>query len=204
VIGRACAILDPVAVGPIAVDALLLRAQLPELTLRPGLSVVARVASRGEGALGVLVLAGVPLTAQLPEEVRAGETLRLTVSEVSPQQVTMRLDPSPVAVPPAPPPAPEPPPARVTVQEPPRRADAGGEAVHAVSLAFASAVLGRLDLRLEVSSGGVQAVVAAPAGQAHELAAEAAERLRDGLAARTGLPATVRVQPRRDPLDLYA
>ncbi len=52
-------------VGPISVDALLLRTQFPALTLRPGASLVARVAARAEGH-GVIVLAGLPLTAQLP------------------------------------------------------------------------------------------------------------------------------------------
>ncbi len=69
-------------IDPIAVDALLLRTQLPELTLRPGASLVARVAARAEQH-GVLVLAGVPLTAQLPDEVAAGDTLRLRVTEVT-------------------------------------------------------------------------------------------------------------------------
>ena len=54
--------------------AALLRAQLPELALREGATRVARVASRGE-APAVIVLAGIPLTAQLPPEVQAGATL---------------------------------------------------------------------------------------------------------------------------------
>src|ERR1044072_2211771 len=64
----------------IGIETLLLRTQLPEVTLRPGTSVVARVLSRGESH-GVLVIAGIPLSAQLPAEVgRTGETLRLTGS----------------------------------------------------------------------------------------------------------------------------
>ena len=78
----------------VALDALLLRAQLPELTLREGASVVARVAARAE-AHGVIVLAGVPLTAQLPPEVREGETLHLRVQEVTEERVTLKLDPQP-------------------------------------------------------------------------------------------------------------
>ena len=58
----------------IAVDALTLRSQLPEFTLRVGGSVVARVAAR-EAGHGVIVLAGVPLVAKLPPEVQAGQTL---------------------------------------------------------------------------------------------------------------------------------
>jgi hypothetical protein len=60
----------------------LLQAQLPDVTLRAGTSVVARVLSRGESH-GVLVIAGVPLSATLPEEIgKTGETLRLAVSAI--------------------------------------------------------------------------------------------------------------------------
>jgi hypothetical protein len=91
------------------------------------------------------------------------------------------------------------------VEEPPQRERApGGEERATVTLAFASAVLGRLDLRLDVTAGRVEASVTAPAGGACELAEARAGRLRDGLAARTGLTAGVRVLPRREPLDVYA
>ncbi len=50
----------------VSVQTLLLKTQLPEVTLREGTSVVARVLSRGENH-GVLVIAGIPLTATLPE-----------------------------------------------------------------------------------------------------------------------------------------
>src|SRR3954467_6633118 len=92
---------DPI----VAVRTLLLREALPDLALRPGASIVARVASRGEH-MGVLVLAGVPLTAQLPDEVRAGETLRLRVADVTPERVTLQLEPpqsAPAGQPQAPP-----------------------------------------------------------------------------------------------------
>src|SRR4051812_14208292 len=113
---------DPI----VAVRTLLLREALPDLALRPGASLVARVASRGEH-MGVLVLAGVPLTAQLPDEVRAGETLRLRVADVTPERVTLQLEPpqgAPFGQPPA---APRHESARVAVGEPPRRRVEGGE-----------------------------------------------------------------------------
>lgn len=48
--------------------------------------------SRG-GAHGVLVIAGIPLSAQLPEAIGAkGETLRLSVSEVTPERGDVQLD----------------------------------------------------------------------------------------------------------------
>ena len=56
---------------PIAVTAALLRAQLPDVPLREGATMMARVASKGETS-AVIVIAGVPVTAQLPAEVPAG------------------------------------------------------------------------------------------------------------------------------------
>lgn len=180
----------------VAVQTLLLRAQLPELPLRPGASVVARVLSRGESH-GVLVIAGVPLTAQLPPEIGAtGETLRLSVQEVTPERVTLALVQPPVT--------PEARAARLTVQEPPRRTIVGGEERSTVALSFHSPALGRLDLRLELSGSRVSAAVEAPAGRAFDVAEAAADRLQEGLQARTGRTAAVRITARREPLDLYA
>jgi hypothetical protein len=188
---------------PIAVDAALLRAEMPDLVLRPGHSVVARVASRGEGPLGVLVLAGVPLRASLPDQVKAGETLRLTVSEVSPERIVLRLDAAAFAVA-APPPPPQAPPVRVGVDERPRRRRGPQGEEAGVALRFESAALGRLDLRVEVTAGTVRAVVAAPPGRSYELADGGAGALREALAATTARPAAVQVVPRREPLDVYA
>src|SRR3954470_13541307 len=191
--------MDPIAV----VDAALLRAELPDLVLRAGHSVVARVASRGEGPAGVLVLAGVPLRASLPDEVKAGETLRLTVSEVLPERIVLRLDAAAFAVA-APLPPPQAPPARVGVDERPRRRRGAQGEEASVALRFESAALGRLDLRIEVTAGTVRAVVAVSPGQPYELADGDAGGLRDALAAKTARQAAVRVVPRRDPLDVYA
>jgi len=184
----------------VSVQTQLLRVQMPELVLRPGASVMARVASRGE-AHGVIVLAGIPLTAQLPDEVQAGATLRLLVQEVSPERVVLRLDTPEAGLQPAPQ-APAP---RVNVQEPPRRArTAGGEEVASVALSFDSPALGRLDLRIDLATGSVQAAIAAPPGAGYEAVQAGAERLRASLAEATERPAAVRVTPRREPLDLYA
>jgi hypothetical protein len=190
-------VVDPV----VAVKTLLLREALPDLQLRPGSSVVARVASRGEHH-GVLVLGGVPLTAQLPDAVRSGETLRLKVADVTPERVTLQLEP------PLPPPGQAPPPrlqdAGVAIGEPARRRVEGGEEVSSVALAFTSPALGRLDLRIDLRSGSVQVTVDAPAGAVHDLAHDEAGRLRDGLAVKTEREAAVRVRPRREPVDFYA
>jgi len=187
----------------VAIKTLALQQQLPDVQLRAGTSVVGRVASRGESH-GVLVIAGIPLTAQLPEEVgRAGETLRLSVTDVTPERVTLHLE---QVIPPAGQPVPERTmPARVQVEEEPRTVRVGGEERSTVALSFTSEALGRLDLRLELVTGNrVSAAVETPAGRSYALADAAAERLREGLNARTGLEAEVRITPRREPLDVYA
>jgi hypothetical protein len=183
----------------IAIDVLSLRSQLPQLTLREGAAVVARVAAR-EAGHGVLVLAGMPLVAQLPPEVEAGQTLHLKVAEVTADQVTLRLDHQAMAAAAPPPP---PPPPRLVVEEPPRRGASGDESA-SVALAFDSAVLGRLDLRVDLARGTVSAGVGAAPGPPFELATAAAARLQDALAERTGRAAQVRVTPRREPFDAYA
>src|SRR6201989_1695362 len=138
---------------PIAVTAALLRAQLPDLPLREGDTLIARVDSRRDKS-AVIVLAGVPLTAQVPPEVQAGATLRLKVQEVTPERITLRIDPRSEAAA-APPPgipraarpgearAPAPlPPAQVKVEESPaRRRGADGAPADVVTLAFTSPTL---------------------------------------------------------------
>ena len=187
----------------VAIRTLLLQTQLPEIALRPGTSVVARVASRGESH-GVLVIAGFPLTAQLPDEVgRAGETLRLSVSDVTPERVTLQLEQAIPASAQAP--AERQQRARVQLEDPPRTVRVGGEERSTVALSFQSDALGRLDLRLELLHGKrITAAVESPAGRPFALVHGAAEQLRDGLHARTGLEVDVRLTPRREPFDAYA
>ena len=79
---------------PIAVTAALLRAQLPDVPIREGASLMARVASRGE-THAVIVIAGLPVTAKLPPEVEAGAVLKLKVKEVTAERVTMQIDQPP-------------------------------------------------------------------------------------------------------------
>jgi hypothetical protein len=202
---------------PIAVTAALLRNQLPDVTIREGASIMARVLSKGEGR-AVITIAGIPVTAQLPPEVQAGQTLRLKVQEVTPERVTMRIAPDQPAQQ-----APQPPvqaspnqvigtsspvadrvQAKVEVEErPARRRGADGEPADVVSLAFTSPSLGRLDLRLELRGERLLTEITTAAGRPHAIANEGAERLRATLEA-AGLEATVKVRPRHQPLDLYA
>jgi hypothetical protein len=202
---------------PIAVVAALLRAQLPDVPLREGATMMARVASRGERH-AVIVIAGMPVTAQVPPEVQAGATLKLRIQEVTPERVTLQIEPQQSAPgTPAQPgaqatpnqlignlPAAMQPQPKVEVQEPPaRRRGADGEPADVVSLAFNSPTLGRLDLRLELRGERLLADVTTPAGRPHAIANDGAERLRARLEA-AGLEATVQVRPRHEPLDLYA
>jgi hypothetical protein len=189
---------------PIAVTAALLRAQLPDVPIREGASMLARVASKGESH-AVLVIAGIPVTAELPPEVPEGATLKLKVKEVSAERVWLQIDPQPSAastIVQAPAPMELRP--HVAVEESPgRRRGADGELADVVSLAFTSPTLGRLDLRLELRGERLLAEVTTPAGHPHSLASSQAERLRANLEA-VGLEATVTVLARHTPLDLYA
>ncbi len=184
---------------PIAVAAALLREQLPDVTLRPGATVLARVASKHEQH-AVIVLAGVPLTAEVPPEVENGATLRLKVHEVTPERVTLQIDPQ-VVPQQAAPQAQEP---RVVVEEPPHRGRGeDGEPADIVALSFTSPALGRVDLRLELNGVRLLTDVTTQAGPATDAARSSGERLRANLEA-VGLDPTVRVRPRRESFDAYA
>src|SRR4051795_11656372 len=88
------------SVAPVLqLEAALLRRQLPDLLLRPGMTLFARVAER-QGQHGIIMLAGSPLVAQLPDEVQIGDKLRLLVEDTRGERVTMKLvNEQPVAPP---------------------------------------------------------------------------------------------------------
>lgn len=191
------------------VEAAMVRALLPDLVLREGMKVVATVAERA-GRRGIIVLAGTPLAAQLPDEVRVGDVLRLIVAETTPERVVLRIADAQQA-PQQPPaviglPLPDGSQARVAVAG----RDAGGSPggrdreQHDVRLTYASARLGTLDLHLALAGDALRVEVRARAGAPYELAERNAAELEQALAAATGRPAQVRVSPRHDPLDVYA
>src|SRR3954471_16817018 len=101
-------------------EAALIRRQLPDLLLRPGMTLFARVSERS-GQHGIIVLAGSPLVAQLPNEVQAGDKLRLLVEDTRGERVTMKLVQDQPVQPPANPaiglPLPDGAQARLTVEE---------------------------------------------------------------------------------------
>jgi hypothetical protein len=199
---------------------ILLRGLIPELPMRPGDLLPARVYSRD-----TIVLAGVRIAAQLPENLEAGQRLRLRVEEASRSRLLLRVvessaageaDALPQSVTADPLadalraglalPLPGGQVARLFVQpDGGSDADAGrASAPQRVTLRFEAAALGRVDLALEVLPGAVTGTVHAPAGPAAQRLAEHADELRAALAQATGRPATVSVRQRGETVDLRA
>jgi hypothetical protein len=194
------------SVAPVLqLEAALLRRQLPDLLLRPGMTLFARVAER-EGRHGIIVLAGSPLVAELPDEVQVGDKLRLLVQDTRGEQVAMKLiQEQPAAAPQTPVvglPMPDGTQARLTVEE--READPDDPEHASLSISYAAPALGIVGFNLSLAPGSVVVRAELAAGEPFELASEAADELRARLADATGRAAQVTVLPRREPLDLYA
>jgi hypothetical protein len=195
---------------PIAVQLIQLQALMPETTLRPGQSLVARVAERHEGK-GILMLAGKPIVAELPADVRAGDVLRLAVKDVTAEKVVMQMREAqeaaqpqqqnaiPLAIP-----FPDGQPAYVHVDDKSEGKGQGDSSVAAVALTYESPALGPINLRLGMDPGTVIADVRIAAGAPLEIAKAAGEILKESLAERTGRVATVNVAPRPGSFDVSA
>jgi hypothetical protein len=188
-------------------EAALLRRQMPDLLLRPGMTLFARVAER-EGRHGIIVLAGSPLVAELPDEVQVGDKLRLLVQDTRGERVAMRLVQEQPASPPSSPlvglPLPDGSYARLSVEQ---RDEGGGDEdpEHAsITIHYSAPALGQVGFVLSLAPGAVSARAELAVGAAFDLASEAADELRTRLAEATGRAAQVTVVPRREPLDLYA
>jgi hypothetical protein len=186
-------------------EAALIRRQLPDLLLRPGMTLFARVAER-EGRHGIIVLAGSPLVAELPDEVQVGDKLRLLVQDTRGERVAMKLvQEQPAAAPQTAVvglPLPDGSEARLAVEE--READPDDPENASISISYDSPALGAVGFNLSVAPGAVSVRAELAAGEPFELASEAAEELKARLAEATGRTASVTVVPRREPLDLYA
>ena len=197
---------------PIAVQLITLQQVMPDVTLRLGQSLLARVADR-HGDRGILVIAGQPLVAQLPEHVRAGDVLKLAVRDISAEQVVMQIHEgkemgAEQAVRPESDGVvqfPGQPPSRIVVDDQASGGEAGGEGdVAAVALTYESPALGPINLRLGMDASQVVAEVRVGAGAPLELARAAAPALRDALASGTERAATVNVAPRPGSFDVSA
>jgi hypothetical protein len=194
------------------VEAALLRANLPELVLRPGMTLPARVMER-HGQMGLLLLAGTPLSAQLPDDLKAGDRLRLRVEDVG-EQIVLRTVDAPAAreqqaTPPPELALPLPNGAQAEVRVTEKAGERGGEGEPVtIALDYDSPALGTLNMRLVAQPGGagLHVTVGATAGAPEERVRGAAEELRRALADATGLPATVKVVGRtpKPRVNLYA
>jgi hypothetical protein len=168
----------------ITAELVLLRTALASPSLRLGAVVSARVLDRG-----VLSLLGARVPATLPEDVRPGDVLRLTVKEAGPDRILLQVvqQAPPVATPPVMLPGGAT--ARVIHEE-----GAGARGERAVTLRYDSATLGRLDIRLSSAGATVLASEGPPADAARAAAGE--------LAGALGAP--VAVVARRSALDAQA
>ena len=203
---------------PLAVDAELLRAVLtPELNLSVGRVLSARVAELLPGGRGVLSLAGMLLEAELPKELEAGQELRLVVREVTPERVVLGVAPSDAQAAPVPPAVPVPVPVSIELpgggsvrvsRRDAREESAGtgnlGAGAHTLALTYSAPHLGAVDMHFTLEPASLRLVLTLAAGPAFELADDAAGQLQRALSATLDRPASVTVQPRREPLDLYA
>jgi Flagellar hook-length control protein FliK len=181
-------------------DPAMLKAELPTLVLRPGMSLAARVAET-RGNRGLLMIAGAALAAELPDGVRAGDTLKLRVQEATSDRIVMRMETDPPPVPMVPLPGGQA--GRIEVKEDQEGSQVAG-GTSQVAITYRSPALGAIDFQLAVEGGSVTAHVRAREGAPFELARAQAEELRDALHRASGKPVQLTVNPRHDPLDVYA
>src|SRR5215212_2874009 len=143
------------SVAPVLqLEAAMLRRMMPDLLLRPGMTLFARVAER-EGRHGIIVLAGSPLVAELPDEVQAGDKLRLLVEDTRGDRVAMKLvQEQPAAAPQAPlGGVTQPFDARVAVEE--READPDDPEHASITIGYDSPALGAVAFMLTLAPGTV-------------------------------------------------
>jgi hypothetical protein len=197
---------DPLAVQPIPVDIRLIRAVLgSELRIVPGRGLLARVVSADGNGRGALSIAGALVDAELPEQVQAGQELRLVVREVSESRVVLSLADQLPPPPPAPVELPGGGSLRVNEEdEPGGPAGAAAPGSQRLSLRYDAPSLGPVDLRFELDAGSLRVVVALTPGEPLQLGEEGADQLQAALRTALNRAVSVTVAGRREPLDLYA
>jgi hypothetical protein len=191
-------------VDPISLDIRLIKAVLgAELRITPGRALAARVVATDGRGRGVITIAGEPLEAELPEHVQPGQELKLYVRDVSAERVVLSLSqdvPSPAL-------SEVPLPGGGTIrisEEDEQRGGGSPPGTHTLALRYDAPRLGPVDLRFELAAGSLRVAVALSAGEALERGQAQAEELRGALGDAVAGPVTVAIQPRHDPLDLYA
>ncbi len=187
------------------VEAAFFRRQMPDLILREGSTLAARVAER-QGKHGIITLAGTPLLAELPDGVKTGDTLRLLVADTRGEKVVMRLIHDQAVEQPPNPTINLSPDTRLTVDEDGSQEGGGGRdrETAGVTLTYETPRLGAMGLRIDIAPGQVRVRAEVTAGRIYELADEASDRLKSRLSAITGRAADVQVVARRDHIDAYA
>lgn len=193
---------------PLAVDAALLRTVLTaDIKLAVGRELMVRVAAVTAPNRGVLSLAGVLLEAELPENVRPGDELRLQVRELTPDKVVLAIQDEPLAPQAAPIEiARVPLPGGGSVQV--RERDAGGllaagDQAHTLTLRYEAPHLGPVDLHFTLTARALGLVVAVAPG-AYGAADEHAAQLQGTLTQAAERPAKVTVTARREPVEVFA
>ena len=190
----------------VPISVVLLRGLLPDVKLTPGTVVMARVLDPR-----TINVAGVKLTAKLPEGVAEGQVLRLRVEEASTDRIHLKIVETPQAQ--AAEQAPQVPNsayqvalpggilARIHVEE---REEAAGRKgagpARSVVVRYDSPTLGRLDVRLDAHSAAIHVSDGDPA----LTVAAAAGVLRDALAQAAGAPVQVTVHPRPQTVNVQA
>ncbi len=188
---------------PFAVDLVLLRSTAPDLPLVVGRVLAARVVER-HGQHGIINLAGAYLTAELPEEVRAGDRLRLVVQEARGDRAVLALAPGPPSGPQTPPPLA--PPAGTSADSVTILGDgeAGEEGrAQVVNVRFEGSAIGAVELRVALDEQLVHARAALTEGPALTRARERADALRAALATAAGRSAEVELVARPERVDVY-
>ncbi len=189
---------------PLAVDLVLLRSTAPDLPLVIGRVLAARVVER-HGQHGIINLAGAYLTAELPDEVQAGDRLRLVVQEAAGDRAVLALAQEPPSGAQVPPPLAEATIAgnRVVVLGSDGDGDPEGERAHVVTVRFEGKALGTVELRVALDDELAHALVALVDGPGLALARQRSGALRAALAQAASRPAEVEVVARPNPLDVY-
>src|ERR1700742_520024 len=164
---------------PVAVQLVQLQQIMPDVTLRVGQTLVARVAERHEGK-GILMLAGKPLVAELPENVRPGDVLKLAVKDISADKIVMQMREGqdtqqlqqnnviPLAIP-----FPDGRDAHINFDDAQSGGDEREQTFHAVALTYESPALGPINLRIGMDPNNVMVEVRIAAGAPLELASAA-------------------------------
>jgi hypothetical protein len=192
------------------VDLILLRGLIPDMPLRQGAVLNARVLDAR-----TVVLEGVRLAAEMPEGVEPGSRLRVQVKEASSERLHLQILETLAPQAPTPPQAAAVPlaayalalpggvTARIFLDEEEELQQSGAAAERSVTVRYDSPTLGRMDVSL-AAGATASARIAVAAGEPAERVRAAADVLADALGRALGRDAQVTVTPRRETFDASA